>query len=563
LFILISVFILKINDITINSINESLRANPPASGVETIYRRRTRSGDISYSNITPRILSDSNETERVVETINVRGILDATNNELPEEIIDTCEVKKIGVNVDFFNYYSAEMPLKDLAKMSMGWIRAWGSIMEDIPLDLDSDGYLKTVDSGGAQTIISDDNWGRALSDNKYVVLYDGEGELGFNLTDTKIIKEEPGRIEIELGQGRAGMIQTSTNPTNYLRNIRIVPLENEDDYEEIIIREKYKNVWQGARVIRYLNAQGINNSKEVEWSNRQKRTTFGAEKGQSLEDIVQMSNETNTNPWLLVPHLANDNYITEMAIYVRDHLNSDLKVYLEYTNEAWNGQFSQSRYLQKLADESGGMLVSEYGKKAKKLFEIWTTTFGGSSRLVKVIGSQKSNAWVSEQILKTTGLAALVDALAVTGYIGIPEEKFEAILSMSDAEVFSYLTNDVLPLSKDRLIQHKQIADEYNLELIAYEAGQHLAPVYGWTENEDLVNRLISLNRSPLMYQLYMDIYKQWTDIGGGLLVWFQTSYRPSKWGSWGLLENTSQDPQYAPKYQAYKEILMNNGCY
>jgi len=564
LFILISVFILKINDITINSINESLRANPPASGVETIYRRRTSSGDISYSNITPRTLSDSNETERVVETIYVRGILDATNNELSEEIIDTCKVQSIGVNTDTLQYFSAEMPLKDLSKMSMGWIQPWGSSLKDVPLDLDENGYLKTVGSEGAQMIISDDNWGRSVDDNRYVVLYDGEGELSFNIHPSEIIKEESGRIEIELAEGRTGMKQLSTNPINYLRNIRIIPLENENDYEEIITRENFRDVWQGVEVMRYLNAQRINNSKEVEWSDRQKRTTFGSGKGQSLEDIIQMSNETNTNPWLLVPHLANDNYITEMAIYVRDNLNPNLKVYIEYTNEAWNWGFKQTGYLSKLADNNGTTIYQEYGLRAKQIFEIWSNVWGGGGRLVRVIGTHFYNPWVSDQIMQTPGLAGNVDALAVGYYVGgeIGAGKDVSLLELDIDGIFNYLNTISLPKTKEILIKQKEIAEKYNLELVAYEAGQHLAGVGKLSNDVLLADKFINANRDPRMQQVYLDMYNQWNEIGGALIVWFQTTGKPGKWGSWGLLENTSQNPQETPKYQAVKNMMSNHGC-
>lgn len=554
--------VLEIKVESSSSLTESPQQTSSSSTGETTVLKTIEGATTTYSDV-PSQQTTETQTGSTSEIIQI----DTTSGSVSLGSESTlgagdCKVESIGVNTDFFAYYSAEMPLKDLAKMAMPWRRPWGSDMEDVKLDLDSNGYLKTVDSGGAQTIVSDDNWGRSVDDNKYVVLYDGEGKLGFNLNGTKIIKEEPGRIEIELGKGRTGMTQSSTNLANYLRNIRIVPLENEGDYQEIITREKYRNVWQGAAVVRYLNAQGINNSKEVKWSDRQKRTTFGAMRGQSLEDIIQMSNETSTHPWILVPHLADDNYITEMAIYARDHLNPNLKIYLEYTNEAWNAQFTQYHYLKKLSAASGDDHPISYGKMAKNVFEIWTIVFGGNSRLVRVIGSQKSNAWVSSRVMMTPGLAGLVDALAVTGYIGIPHSKFPEILGMSDDEVFSYLTDERLAQSKEWLTAHKQIADTYNVKLIAYEAGQHLAPVGVWRGNQEFVDRLINLNRHPKMYQLYMDIYKQWTDAGGELIVWFQTSYKPSKWGSWGLLEYTGQDPQDAPKFQAYKQILRNNGC-
>lgn len=471
----------------------------------------------------------------------------------------------IGINSGDLLYYGGEMPLKNLAKMSMGWIRPWGSSLKDVALDLDNNGYLKTVDSEGAQTIISDDAWGRSADDKKYVLLYDGEGKLIFNLNKPKIIKEEPGRIELELADGRMGMMELSTNPANYLKNIRIIPLKDESNYRASITRDEYRNLWKGAGVIRFMNSQRTNNSKEVRWEQRQQAATFGAAKGQSLEDIVQMSNEMNSSPWLTVPHLANDDYFRNMAIYVRNNLDPDLKVYIEYTNEAWNWGFTQTSYLKKLAEDNGTTIYQEYGQRSKRLFEIWGEVFGGNDRLVRVIGTQHHNPWISEQIMKTQGLSNLVDALAVGYYVGheLGGAMAPDTLHMSEDEIFSYLNTQSLPKSKELLIKQKEVADKYDLELIAYEAGQHLVASAEHRENATLVNKLISLNRNPKMYQLYINMYKDWNDVGGGMIVWFQSAGQPTKWGSWGLLEDSSErQQQTAPKYKAFKQMLRNSGC-
>ena len=468
----------------------------------------------------------------------------------------------IGVNAGGIEYYSAEMPFNDLAKMSNGWIRPWGSQFEGVPLDLDSNGYLRTVDAGYAQTIISDDNWGRYKDDKRYVVLYDGEGELRFNLNAPAIIQEEPGRIEIELQKGRAGMLQVSTNPENYLRNIRIVPLANENNYRNPSIREDYANVWEGVAVIRYLDNQKINNSKEVDWTDRPKGTTFGGKNGQSIEDIVQMSNETKTNPWVHVPHLATDEYIRKMAEYVRNNLDSSLKVYLEYSNEVWNGQFTQAQYMSALGKKNGVQGFVEYGLKSKEVFDIWSSVFFDKSRLVRVLGTQFSNPWLSEMMMeRVPSLVGSVDALAVGYYVGGLSDS--TTQTMSDEAILDYMLTVNLPKTKEQLIQQKKIADKYNMDLIAYEAGQHLVAHHNqFRDNDSFVEKLTRINRNPKMHALYRDMYQQWKSVGGGLLVWYRTSYKPQKWGTWGLLENTNQDINDAPKYRAFKEIMKDDGC-
>ena len=563
-------------DTTIASIDTTVQesTSTPTTTSSTIDNTTTtasqETGDPTIQDSTATLTATSSRTgntnttasEPVVEVIQVASLVRTTNAEsnLSEKIIDTCKVNDIGINTASFIYYSSELPLKNIAKMAT----AWGAQSE---LDLDANGYIKSLGSDVARTILTDDIWGRNADDNRYVVLYDGEGELDFMYKGRpKVIKSEPGRIEIELQQeGRVGMMQTSTNSANYLRNIRIVPIANEEDYDKTITRKKYRDLWSGVGVVRYLDAQRTNHSTEVEWNDRQKRTTFGAKKGESLEDIIQSSNEMNTSPWLLVPHLANDNYFRQMAIYVRDHLNPNLKVHIEYTNEAWNFGFAQAQYLYQLSQKNGTSRHYEYGMRAKKIFDVWSDVFGGNERLVRVIGTQLYYPWISEQIMKTPGLAGSTDALAVGYYIGNEFSKAEMsdkIVNMTDDEVFNHFKTVSFPKAQKSLTEQKQIADQFNVKLIAYEAGQHLVAGKNSKENTTVVNRFIELNRSPIMYQLYMDMFKQWNDVGGDLIVWFQSTGGPSKYGSWGLLDNTSQDPLTAPKFRAFKEMLIESGC-
>lgn len=40
----------------------------------------------------------------------------------------------------------------------------------------------------------------------------------------------------------------------------------------------------------------------------------------------------------------------------------------------------------------------------------------------------------------------------------------------------------------------------------------------------------------------------------------YFSSMGRPSKYGSWGILEDMYQDPKSAPKYQALTEFIQQN---
>ena len=67
----------------------------------------------------------------------------------------------IGINLEGVRYWTRGMPFNDLAKISPAWDRPWDSSLKETPLDLDDNGYLRTVDEGFADTLVHDDAWGR------------------------------------------------------------------------------------------------------------------------------------------------------------------------------------------------------------------------------------------------------------------------------------------------------------------------------------------------------------------------------------------------------------------
>jgi hypothetical protein len=60
-------------------------------------------------------------------------------------------------------------------------------------------------------------------------------------------------------------------------------------------------------------------------------------------------------------------------------------------------------------------------------------------------------------------------------------------------------------------------------------------------------------------MTQLYEKMFDAWYSASGrDLLVLFNSAEMPSKYGSWGLLENQEQLPERAPKYRAFRDQLV-----
>jgi hypothetical protein len=268
------------------------------------------------------------------------------------------------------------------------------------------------------------------------------------------------------------------------------------------------------------------------------------------------------TSPWITLPHKADDNYFRQAAIYVRDNLNPNLKVYVELSNEVWNWGFEQTNYFAQLGKENGTDFLIEYAKRAKQLFLIWNSIFENDERLITVAGTQFYNPWISNKLLGYDGLAQQVDALAIGYYIGGGIGHSEESVSQSIDQLFARLMTDELDKGEEFLSQQKQIADTYGVDLVAYEAGQHLAAASSFRDNVSFVNKLIAMNRDPRIYELYIKMAEQWKNINGKELVWFDTAGEYTKWGSWGILESLASDTDNSPKYKALQYILGENGC-
>ena len=486
---------------------------------------------------------------------------------IPAYAADIKACKAGGINLQSISYYTSGNEFNNIAKLSSGWIRRKMNIpVDSVPLNLDENGYPKSIEVGSqAETFISLDAWGRDLvNDIDYVLLYDGEGTLAFNLNKPQIVAQSIGRIVVKLNKGFLGLFITQTNPDNYIRNIRLIPLAIENTYNDNKFRTSYISKWSQFPVWRFMDQMNTNNSTVVNWSDRRTSSKFGGS-GVALEDIVALSNQANVSPWLNIPHMASDDYVKQMASYVKANLNPKLKIYIEYSNEVWNYGFKQAQY----ATEQGKILgidgLQYYADRSLQIFNIWEQVFGGSDSLVRIIGTQFYNPWVSERILSWKDLAKHTDALALGYYFGyeagtLPD--VDKTLMMSTDELMMTIKNVYLPKTKAILSQQKVIADKYALSLVAYEAGQHLSgagthPTLGYLPNyQPLTDKLIAANKHPMMEALYLEFYSNWTEIGGGLINWFASTGSFSKYGSWGLLENDSQNELDAPKYRAVKKI-------
>ena len=450
------------------------------------------------------------------------------------------------------------------------------------------------------------------LTKGRFVILHDGIGSFvaggGTRITDVK-----PGRVEIWMSHG--ALIEMigirRSQKGNHVRNIRILPISHEKtDLSQNPFRPELLEFCKPWHCLRFGDWLAINNNINAKWADR-KRLTFYTQTGVngdaiglfgpklpdwqtkwssgiSIELCVQLANLTDTDAWLCVPHLADDEYILEMAKLVRSQLNPSRRVYLEFSNELWNWGFSQSQWMLRselaadLLIANGEAMPWKDGRKPtafangvaslgagegtnhpertaalfRRCFKIWEDVFAGADRqrLVRVCAVQAAWADTAQRTLNSVMKAGGCDALSPSGYFAPDETIYrkwqEAGSRLTDVDVIEDMRG-VITTSKGQVAGLAAMAKKANVGLVVYEGGQHIQPL---AQAATPYNAALGLaQKHPVMYDLYRANLNLFAEAGCSLFCAYSSvGEQGSRFGSWGHIERYGQMPAAAPKYRA-----------
>jgi hypothetical protein len=313
--------------------------------------------------------------------------------------------------------------------------------------------------------------------------------------------------------------------------------------------------------VFRFMDWGGTNNSTIRSWSERTQQSSSGNRdggdvggRGIAYEWMFDLCNRLKTDCWITVPHLAietyeqnaDDNYFTSLAKLAKDKLDPSLALYLEYSNETWNGGFQQAQYCQRRGTELG-LDGDAYAASFKfhvyassRMYDAFLKVYGGdASRLRWVVSGQLSSNYGTE-----AQVSALADAranpeqrtphfYAISNYVGSGGGIDGASGNVS-SEFASGIT-EMLGWAK----QQKSTIASTGMKLVAYEGGQHIT------------THAAAFSRNPAAYELY----RQWLDQVSELYALtvhygFSGSYNDNN--GWGSKERVGQPLSETPKARA-----------
>ena len=333
-----------------------------------------------------------------------------------------------------------------------------------------------------------------------------------------------------------------------------------ETTYQTQPFHPLYLQRLQPFTALRFMDWGKTNASPLVSWADRTTVNSFTQTRAQgtALEYMVQIANTLKKDPWICIPHRADDDYIRQAARLLRDGVDPNLKIYVEYSNETWNGIFEQTNYVQDMG-QSLGLDPDRWTAGQKycslrsiQIWEIFKDEFAGDSRLIKVMATQSS--WTTITDIRFDALNdpainpnyIMPDVLAIAPYFGKIYSPTDIPPAVANYPTVDEILQTVSPAEinnvKAHVIAQKAIADAQGCRLDCYEAGQHFVGLYGAVNDDTLTNILTSANRDSRMYDRYIEYLNMLKANGVDMCGNFSFIYSPCKWGSWGVLEYQDQ---------------------
>lgn len=542
----------------------------------------------------------------------------------------------VGINLDGLSYYDSESPFLNIFKttaINQSNPTAWSTrnksndeTNEEAYLQLDSDGYPTSLTASSsdpkspqgfsrvcAMILMlppSNGGTGPRYRAGQYVILYDGSGTLDVS-NDGTMVSTAPGRDVFNVStptRNGVWVCITGSDPANHLRNIRVVKAEEEALLDQgNVYTPTFLGLLKNFHVIRAMQWLKIDETPTPpgNWANRPQLSDagWGSKEGAPLEAVISLCNALSSDCWINVPHTADDNYITQMATLVHQQLGTSQKVYIEFSNEVWNGGYPQYQYA---INEGSALWPSStngftnnrnwYGMRTAQMCDIWAQVWGTDfSRVHCVLAAQFDNIATATQSLDcklwTAGAPCYkhhVTDVAVAPYVGWSAQQTPANWASLDptsllGNVFSEFNSGttggfikiawngfsggmLLSIANGEADEEKALA-AYNLPMIAYEGGQSIlgSPVY--PDGSPVVNAYIAANRDPRMAAVYTKLLSDWKSHGGQMYVLYNDINGPSSYGEWGLLESFMDTvtplSSAPPKWQAVQNFISNNPCW
>jgi hypothetical protein len=324
--------------------------------------------------------------------------------------------------------------------------------------------------------------------------------------------------------------------------------------------------------VFRGMQFMETNASDVVTWNDRRRVDAFRQSNvgdsftnGMAPEFIIQLANDLQQDLWLTMPHQADESYVRGLADLVRDTLDPGLKVYVEWSNEAWNsfpGYEAHTWLIAQAAlpENTGKSVYDLWAENMRADFATWSQVYaaaGRSDHLKRVVAGQGANSWIMGQLLQR--MNGEFDAISCDGYVTFNQSQLTQFNAATTSDqVIDALLAQSVPNTLQALANHRDYVTSYSAQLgrdidfVLYEAGPLLQNYQG----QPYAPAFTTASSSQRLYDVYRGLLRGAEATGVDLLVAFVLT-DGSPYGDNSHLRYQDTLPADAPKYRALLDAI------
>lgn len=381
-----------------------------------------------------------------------------------------------------------------------------------------------------------------------FVIMWDGGGTITVGPAAT-VISTAPGRIEMVWngthtdGKVWSYLLLTSRAPGQ--SNFRVIRKDQLAAFEAgSFWRPDFLDDLKGFTGFRAMDWMRINGSTRADVLIEGSLPVIAADGTATipLALIVDLASRTGLRPWINLPHLVTDAAAKAAAAYL--DRNCQPRPIVEYTNEAWNDGFVQTKWLRA---QALGSKVNDnnyaYGFRAGQLAKALrgpNIDFVLCGQLVAAFRMANVLAGAKDAGAIDSDFAAIAPATYITGDL-VDYTKFPALalglMDKSDIDGAHANMMAGLPRFRGYFDQWAAIAKARGWKLWAYEGGNFHLNARGAIRDVDKLRQFFAnVQQAPRAVETMAAYSKAWEDAGGDMDALYNLASASTIDGFFGL---------------------------
>jgi hypothetical protein len=381
--------------------------------------------------------------------------------------------------------------------------------------------------------------------------------------------------FDVVRGPNAGNMALIFKNTGSGIKNLKVVR-PGYDRLNPPLFTTEFLNHIARFKTLRFMEWLYTNGNSTTTWSTRSLPAEhIRTAKGAPWEYVIELANTTGKDIWINVPVMADDDYVMQLATMLKAMLSSDIKVYVEYSNELWNFGFSQATDNKNLATQEVSadpasalvydgttdpytMSFRRTAKRLKEISDIFRTVYGDAAMMTKIrpiLAGQVVNTYILQTGLDMINTvygppARYFYAIAGAPYFNMGTQQL--VDGLTPTDVLNALDASITTMPREAAFEKNVgLSRWYGLPFYSYEAGPD-------TFGTGSIPAKKAASLDPRMLDLCTKYLSSWYSSGGDMLMWFTAGAGTwdTQYGTYSLTYDISVE---TPKIQCMDKALAS----